>query len=77
MHVLEDFFQMWAYILHFLGLRKNLQKIILRQEIETSKDCTLLFNIVLNTSLNLLKVVVHLSESIKKWNLIFQLLTTG
>ena len=65
MHVLEHFFQMRSDIFDFLGLRKDLKKVILRKEVETSENCALLLDVVLQSTLYSVKFFIALLESVE------------
>lgn len=57
---------MRSHIFHFLGLGKNFEQIIIRQEIESSENASLGFKIISETSLNDFKVSVGFLESLEK-----------
>lgn len=57
---------MRSHIFHFLGLGKNFEQIIIRQEIESSENASLGFKIISETSLNDFKVSVGVLESLEK-----------
>jgi len=64
--IFEYLSQMRSDVLYLLGLRKNFEQIIVGQEIESSKDSSLGFKIVSETTLYDFEILVSLFESFFK-----------
>ena len=60
-------------VLDFLGLGEDFKEILRGQEVETSEDSTLFFKIVLETTLNLLEVLIAHLEGLEEARTILKL----
>lgn len=76
-HVLEYLLKMGLHIPHFLSLGQDLQEIVVSQEVETSEYSALLLEVVLETTLDFLKVSIAISESLQKTDTFFKLSCAG
>jgi len=57
-------------ILDFLGLREDLKKVVLGEEVEAGKHGALLLNVVLETTLHSIELIVALLERREKFDVL-------
>ena len=61
-HTFKHFLQVRAHLPNILGLRKNLEEIVIRQEVETAEESAFLFKVIFETLLYELKILVAILE---------------
>lgn len=65
MNVLKHLPEMWLHCSRFLGLRQDLQKIIIAEEVESSKLLSLLFEVVVQLLLDDFEVLVGFKQPLQ------------
>ena len=63
-NTLKHFLQVRAHLSNFLGLRENLEEIVVGQEVETAEESAFLLEVILETLLDKFEVLVAVLEAL-------------